>query len=164
MTIFFRKYTESDFETLVCCMEKLNDSVAATDPLGRSRRLSAFGERYTAKLITKISQNSGLILFACDRKKVVGCVAGIIERQTRDNLLECVPTRAGRVLELYVKLGYRNRSIGTQLMKRMEEYFIENECDVVKVEVFKPNRKAHKFYHQLDYQDRIVDLMKLLKH
>lgn len=164
MMISFREYAESDFAVLVSCMEKLNDSVAATDPLKRGRRLSGLGKRYTKKLIRKVNKKSGLILFACDRERVVGCIAGIIERQTQDNLLQCVPTRAGRVLELYVESGYRNRGIGRQLMKRIEKYFIQNGCDVVRVKVFGPNRGAHTFYQELDYQDRTIDLMKLLKY
>lgn len=47
-------------------------------------------------------------------------------------------------------------------MEKMEEYFGENGCDVARVEVFEPNVKTHSFYRKLGYQDRNIDMMKIL--
>ena len=66
------------------------------------------------------------------------------------------------MIELYLEEGSRGKGIGTRLMKMMEEYFRQNNCDVSKVEVFAPNIKAHNFYRELGYQDRAIDMTKIL--
>jgi ribosomal protein S18 acetylase RimI-like enzyme len=163
MKISLKKYTEEDFADLVRCIEQLHDVIIEMDNLRRCRRMQAFGKNYTKRLIGKINRNHGLVLFACDPERIIGCIAGIIEKQSRENLLECVPTKAGRILELFVAEQHRNRGIGKRLMRKMEEYFKQNSCDVIRVDVFGPNKKASKFYRTLDYQNRAVDLIKLIR-
>lgn len=141
-------------------MEHLQDYLISVDTLKRLRRLPAYGGRYTRALISKVKKNKGLILLAYNDRDIAGCIAGIIERQSKDNLLECVPTKVGRVLELVVFEGYRRQGLGGKLMKRMETYFRRNGCDTIRVEVFEPNRKARGFYHRSGYQDRVVDIIK----
>lgn len=163
MNIKFRKYEESDFAALARCMEELQDFLKAIDPLHRSRRLARYGKSYTDNLVRKINKHNGLIILACDQGKVIGCIAGVLEKQTKDNLLECVPTKSGRVEELFVQDEYRNHGVGRELMNRMEDYFRKNGCSVVRVAVFAPNMAAHRFYLALDYQDRTVNMIKLLE-
>jgi GNAT superfamily N-acetyltransferase len=145
-------------------MEELQDFVAATDPHKRLRRLKEYGERYTERLLKHIEEKEGLILFAYDQDKVVGCIAGIIEHQSADGLLEVVPTKSGGwIVELYVEESHRSRGMGTMLMKAMEDYFRQNGCTIVQVEAFAPNKLAHDFYLGQDYQDRSMFMLKLLE-
>ena len=53
--------------------------------------------------------------------------------------------------------------IGKKLMSKMESYFRKKKCDVICVEVFDPNKAAHNFYKKLHYQNRSIDMIKLLK-
>jgi GNAT superfamily N-acetyltransferase len=164
MTITLKRYDEADRADLVRCMEELQDFVAATDPHKRLRRLKEYGERYTERLLQNIEKNDGLILFACDEGKIVGCIAGIVQRQTEDSLLEVVPTKSGGwILELFVRESHRKSGIGTMLMRGMEDYFKKNECTIVQVEVFAPNRSAHDFYLGHEYEDRSMFMLKLLE-
>ncbi len=163
MKIIFKHYRESNFEDLEKCIEKLQDFLVDIDPLKRLRRLPAYSENYTKNLIKKIFKQDGLIILAYNKEKIVGYIAGIIEKQSKDNLLECISTKPGRILELFVLDSYRGFTLGKQLMQRMEDYFKKNGCDVVRVEVFVPNKNAHNFYQKLDYCDRVIDMIKLLK-
>jgi len=163
MEITFKQYRESNLEDLERCMEKLQDFLVSIDSLKRLRRPPAFGKNYTKNLIKKISKQQGLIILAYDKEKIVGCIAGVIEKQSKDNLLECIPTKSGRILELFVLGGYRGLRLGKRLMQRMEDYFKKNKCDIVRVEVFVPNKNTHNFYQKLDYSDRAIDMIKLLK-
>ena len=86
-----------------------------------------------------------------------------IETQSKNNLFECVPTKSGRILELFILDSYRGLRLGKKLMQQMENYFKKNNCDIVRVEVFVPNKNAHNFYEKLDYSDRVIDMIKLLK-
>ena len=163
MKITFQNYKESNFDDLKLCLEKLQDFVVELDPLKRLRRPSTFGKKYTQNLVKKISKQNGEIILAKDKKKIVGFVVGVIEKQPKSDLLECIPTKSGRVSELFVSDKYRGCGIGKQLMQRMEKYFKSKKCDVIRIEVFAPNIDAHKFYQQMGYDDRAIHLIKKIK-
>lgn len=163
MNISFKAYKKEDFEDLKRCMEKLQDFLARIDPLKRLRRAPNYGKKYTKKLVNKISKQNGLIILAHDKEKIVGCIAGFIEKQSKGDFLECVPTKPGRVLELFVLDSHRGFGVGKKLMKSMEDYFKKKKCTAVRVEVFSPNEKAHEFYKRLNYNDRTTDMIKVLK-
>ena len=160
MKIQIRRYRNSDFEELVRCVEELQDFIVNIDSLKRCLRLPAYGKKYVSLLIKKVHRSSGIILLAEYKQEVIGCVVGIIEKQTKDNLLECVPTKAGRILELFVSPNYRSRGIGKLLINKLEHYFNKSKCDVVRVKVFQPNKIAHNFYYKLNYHDRVIDMIK----
>ncbi|MDD4984063.1 MAG: GNAT family N-acetyltransferase [Candidatus ainarchaeum sp.] len=163
MEIIFKEYKETDFKDLALCMERLQDYVVVIDPLKRLHRLKNKGEFYTNNLIKKINKGNGRIILAYDKKKIIGCIAGIIEKHTKDDLLECIPSKIGRILELFVSGDYRGHDIGKKLMTKMEDYFKEKKCDTLRVEVFVPNQGAHSFYKKLGYHDRMVDMIKPIK-
>lgn len=163
MKIKFRRYQKNDFKELDQCMVQLQDFIVKLDPLKRLRRTSKYSPQYSHKIIEKITEYDGVIFLAYDNKKIVGCIVGIIEIQSEKNLLECVPTRAGRIVELFVSSKYRSHGIGRQLMRKMENYMRKKKCDVICIEVFEPNKAAHNFYKKLHYQDRAIDMIKLLK-
>ncbi len=163
MKITFKLCNKSNLKDLERCMEKLQDFLVNIDPLKRLRKLPEYGKNYTNNLIKKIFKQEGLIILVYDKEKIVGCIAGIIEKQPKNNLLECIPTKPGRILELFVLDSYRGLGVGKKLMQKMEDYFKNNKCDVVRVEVFVPNKNAHNFYQNLDYSDSVVDMIKKLK-
>ncbi len=163
MKITFKQYKRSNLKDLEMCMENLQDFLIDIDPLKRLRRLPEYSKRYTKNLVKKTFKQNGLIILAYDKEKIVGCTAGNIEKQTKDNLLECIPTKQGRILELFVSDSYRNQGLGKRLMQKMETYFRKHKCDIIRIEVFAPNEKTHDFYQNLDYSDRFVDMIKKLK-
>ena len=138
------------------------DYIVVVDDLKRSRRLPEYGKSYTTALIKKVEKNHGFIFLADSKGKLIGLVAGIVEKQKKGDLLERVQTKAGRVLELFVSQNHRSKGIGEELMKKAEIYFKENKCNVVRVDVFSPNTRAHEFYKELGYSDRMIDMVKLL--
>ncbi|MFA5303674.1 MAG: GNAT family N-acetyltransferase [Candidatus Nanoarchaeia archaeon] len=162
MSILFKKYEESDFNNFVKCMEGLQDYIIGLDSLRILRKSENYGKAYTQNIIKKISKHEGIIILAYEQKKIVGCIAGIIEKQTKDDLLECIPMKDGRVLELFVSNEIRNKGIGKKLMKKVEDYFKRKKCDAIRIEVFEPNLLARKFYEKIGYAERIIDLIKKL--
>jgi ribosomal protein S18 acetylase RimI-like enzyme len=113
--------------------------------------------------LEKVAKQNGAIFFAEANGKVVGCIVGVVERQTKDELLECVPTKRGIILELFVDSKHRRKGIGQMLMNKMEDYLQQAGCDIVRVEVFVPNKVAHEFYKKLNYHDRDIDMIKELQ-
>jgi ribosomal protein S18 acetylase RimI-like enzyme len=155
-----RKYQKSDFNELVGSMIQLQDYLISIDPLKLLHRPPEYGERYTKNLIKKINKNEGRIFLAQLNDEIVGCIAGIIEKQSKNDLLELIPKKSGRILELIVSYKHRDKGIGKELMKHIEDYFIKKKCDFVRVEVFEPNHAAINFYQKLTYNRRITDMIK----
>ncbi len=162
--ISFKKYEKRNFNDVVWLMEAFQDHIVSLDTLKKQRRLPEYGKRYTADLAKKITREKGLFLLAIDEKKIVGFTAGVIEKQSKENLLECLPTKIGRVLELFVTAQYRGQGLGEKLMHKMEEFFKKNKCDAISVEAFAPNVAARAFYKKLRYSERSVQLLKILSY
>lgn len=156
-------YQKKYFADLVNCMEQLQDSLIEIDDLKRLCRRPGYGKSYTKNLLKKVERNHGNIIMAIDNGKVIGCAAGIIGKQEKRNLLECVPTRAGLLLELFVSKEYRSQGVGAKLLKSMEQFFKKNNCTVIFIGVFAPNKLARNFYQKHGYADRLIDQIKILK-
>jgi len=163
MGITFKQYIETDFNDLALCMERLQDFIVGIDSLKRLHKPPTFGKKYTTNLVKDVTKQNGLIILAYDGKKIIGCIAGFIEKQTKRDLIECIPTTVGRIPELFVSEQYRGNDIGKKLMQRMEAYFKKNNCDVIRINVFAYNKNAQKFYQKLDYSDRVVNMIKVIK-
>lgn len=160
--ITIKQFEPEDKKTLFILIEELQDYLMQIDPMKRLRRLPGYGKKYIINLLKKIEQEEGIIFIANVADVPAGFIAGIIEEQNKDNLLECMPTKPGRVLELIVSKKQRGKNIGSLLMKKIEEYFQQKNCDVARVEVFEPNKLAHNFYKKLKYSDRVIDMIKKL--
>jgi ribosomal protein S18 acetylase RimI-like enzyme len=157
-----RKYSLSDKPYIVKLMEDFGDYLVNVDTMKRQRRMPEYGKWFTKRMLSLVNENNGVIYVAENNSQIVGFIAGMMTEQTEEELLECIPTKAGRVIELFVEESFRGTGIGTGLMEKVEEYFRKNGCDVSRVEVFEPNVKAHAFYRNLGYHDRSIDLMKKL--
>lgn len=162
MSIVIKKFQKRYFNDFDQCMIQLQDFLIVLDPLHRLRRTSDFSPGYAKSMIQKVEKHDGVIYLGYDGKKVVGCIVGVIEKSTVKNEFGSVPTKGGRIEELFVAEGYRSRGIGKKLMKKMETYMRKKKCTVVRVETFSPNTSAHNFYKSLGYSDRVIDLTKVL--
>lgn len=157
-----REYQESDRTAFVKLMEQLMDYIAAIDDLKRIRRMPEFGESYTQRTLQKVAEQHGIIYVAEVNGQIVGAVVGTMPEQTKEDQLEHVPSKFGEVLELVVEAGYRDKSVGTMLMSKLEEYFKENNCNISGVGVLVPNKNAHRLYCKLGYEDRSIYMTKNL--
>lgn len=163
MRIKIKKYQKNNVKDFDRCMIQLQDFLVKIDPLQRLRRAANYSPQYANNVINKVVKYDGVLFLAYDHQKIVGCIAAIIEKQSKKNLLELPPTKAGRILELFVWDEYRNLGLGKKLMAKAENYLRQKRCDVIRVEVFAPNKAAHNFYRQLNYQNRLIDMIKPLK-
>jgi len=162
MEVFVREYRPADKLQLIGLIEILQDFVVNIDPIRRLRRLPAFGEAYTEALFKRIGEQNGAIYLAQQDQGILGCIAGVIEDQSAEDLLGTIPSKSGRILELVVKEERRGQGIGSMLIKRMEDYFRLKGCDSIRVEVNVPNTDAREFYAREQYSDRVIDMLKRL--
>lgn len=163
MDILIRNYLDSDKEFLVRCMMGMQAHVVDIDPIKKTRLAADFdAKQYVKNLSEKIEKNKGQIYIAEYGGKKVGCVAGIIKETAEIDIVDEIPCRAGRIIELFVEPDARGQNIGSRLIKKMEMYFCENRCDVTELGVFITNIAARKLYHRLGYMDRNVEMCKKL--
>lgn len=158
-----RKYCKNDFSDLVSCVEKLQDYIISIDNLWINIRKQDYGIDYVNRLIKLVKGKQGIIYLVYNDKVPVWCMVGIIEYSDENDSFEIIPLKIGRVQELYVDDKCRWKWIWKQLMKIAEDYFLEQSCNIIKLEVFAPNKLAKDFYYKLDFNDRMVDLCKVLK-
>lgn len=163
MEIKIREYKNSDFNELLKANENLIDHMIKLDKLKRIRRLPSYGKSYTKNLLLKVKKNDGIIFVAEYNKKFIGFIAGFIEKQSKEELLECIPTKIGKVEDLFVYSEYRSKNLGKILMKNIESYFKKKKCDVIRLHVFALNSRAHEFYKRLLYHDRQISMLKRIK-
>ncbi|MBS3168502.1 GNAT family N-acetyltransferase, partial [Candidatus Woesearchaeota archaeon] len=148
---------------LIKCMEELQDYLVKIDPLKREIRKPEYGKNYVLNLLKEVNKNKGIIYLAFDKNKFVGCVAGNIKNTTKNQELDCIKTRIGRILELVIFPEYRGKGLSNILMKKIEDYLIKEKCNVIKIEVMAYNKIAYNLYKKYNYEDRMIDLIKVLK-
>jgi len=124
--------------------------------------MTEYGADYTRRILETVRKNQGAVYIAERQGEAIGLIAGIIAQQSKEELLECVLSKDGVVLELFVDARHRRQKVGTALMRRMEAYFRKKGCNASRVEVFEPNVKAHKLYGKLGYVDRVIFMTKKL--
>lgn len=161
-TILIKKYSVEDKKLLIQFIEELQDYLVKIDPLKRLCRPPEYGENYIDNLLTKIKGKNGVVFIARVGNSPAGFIAGTIKEQD-ENDIDCIPTKSGRVEELIVSEKFRGQKVGSLLMNKIEEYFQQQNCDIVRIEVFEPNVSAHNFYYKLGYNDRAIDMIKILK-
>lgn len=159
--MLIREYDAKDRKNLIALVENFQDYLVGIDPLHRLRRERAYGKYYTQKMLNEVRKD-GKLFVAEDSGKLVGFIAGVVQKQPKSDLLQTVPTRPGRITELYLESAYRGKGQGALLMEKIEEWLKSKGCDILLVEVFDPNKGAHSFYHKRGYADRSIDLIKRL--
>jgi ribosomal protein S18 acetylase RimI-like enzyme len=140
----------------------MHDYLVAHDPMKRLRHQPDYGPTFTKELIDQVSENQGKIYIAQNHTTPIGFVAGFIETQSDDNLLEVIPTKLGVITDIFVNESNRTSGVGKLLITEIETYLKSAGCDSLWLNVnsFNP---AHNFYQKQGYQDRQIGMLKMIK-
>lgn len=157
-----KAYQKNSFVDLDNCMVQLMDYIIKIDPLHLCRRAPKYSPQYAKNLLKKVKDNKGTIFLAYENTNITGCIVGIVEKQSKADLLENKPMKVGRILELVVLDQYRGQGIGQMLMKKMEKCLKDKKCKYIRVDVFAPNKNARGFYRKFHYHERALDLLKVI--
>ncbi|MEL7123357.1 MAG: GNAT family N-acetyltransferase [Bacteroidota bacterium] len=156
------KTYDGNRKALVKFLEDLQDHVIKIDPLNRFVRLPAYGETYTDEIFEEVIKRNGKILFAEQNGVPIGVIVGIIDELPEQDLLGCIPSKMGTIVQLFVEDKYRGKHVGSLLIEEIEKYFKNQGCDVVYVGTLKSNIKAREFYNKKGYCNRIIEMMKII--
>lgn len=155
-----RPYRSMDVASLFRMMEEFQDHLVGMDTFRMLRRGPNFGRSYTLRMLRRVRMHQGVVFVAESSGRVVGWVAGIRLRQTKADLLEYVPMRRARVIELFVDDAFRGQGIGTLLLSKIETYFRKRGCNRLELEVYAFNDVAHGFYQKMGYRNLAIDMQK----
>lgn len=153
----------SEYETaateMLCELQK---RIVSLDDKNIQRFDDEYRQKYLSYVLQLINLHDGKIYLAINNNKVIGLVAGYIEEKDEEDKLTNRCPKRGVVSELVVNEKQRGNGIGKVLLKRMEQYFVDKQCEYVSINVFSANTNALKFYELCDYEIRNVELLKKL--
>ena len=164
MDAYIREYTEKDTPFIKSSFENLHDYVVSIDPIKRVRKMPGYLEIYFGKFINNIKTNQGNIYISEIQGKPMGFIGGFVaDKQSKENLLEVVPSQLGIISDIYLIPAFRGKKIGGKLMKQMERYLIANNCDAIWVDTNGFNEQALRLYKSIGFSEREVGLIKIVK-
>lgn len=155
------RYSECYAEDVKDLLVELQAYIADLDREKYNIVTDAFRESYFEKTMLEVRSHAGAVFLAKEQERIVGLVVGIINNEAEISDCFCAPKR-GRITELVVSKHARHSGIGQALLERMEQYFRENGCKGILIDVFAYNEQAIGFYDSKGYFPRSFELMKHL--
>ena len=110
-----------------------------------------------------VEKNNGKCFLAIENDKAIGLVMGIISEYDKYDYLDYKCPKRGIVTELVISKNYRGCGIGNLLLSKIENYFKDNDCKIIKIDVFAYNDNAIKFYEKNGYHSRMICDIKILE-
>ena len=155
-----REYIDNDLTFLQDSLVKLNNYIAATDPLKRIYTSDDFKKIYTEDVLDRVHKQNGIIYICIIEGIPVGFIAGIIEKPSPVERTCSIAATDGRIIELFLEEKFRGTNIAQALMQKMEEFFKRAGCNLVWIDVFNYNEIAKKFYSKCGYETRNIEICK----
>jgi ribosomal protein S18 acetylase RimI-like enzyme len=162
MAVIIRDYQPADRPALVRLLEQLQDFQAALDETRHMRRLPEYGELYAAETLAQVARQHGTIYLAEENGEVLGCIVGYIREATPGMRAAIDWTRAGYIDDLVVREDSRSKGVGALLIKQLEDYFRQHQCQVVGVDALSANSGAVNFYARRGYRQRLTFMQRPL--
>lgn len=159
-----RKYRTEDSEALIGLCQEFGLYMQSLDKPHLDLMIvkDDYGKELLERTLANAEANQGVIYVAEIEDKVVGFIAGIIKTLGEEPDDDCKVHKMGRVSELFVTQSARGQGIGKELMQVLLDYFTNQSCYKVNIEVFAPNQDAYDFYKKLGFQARNYDLVKVI--
>ncbi|MFZ2189208.1 MAG: GNAT family N-acetyltransferase [Candidatus Magasanikiibacteriota bacterium] len=164
MNLTIEKYTIKNRISLMKLIDEFQDYLISIDDFKRLVKKSGFCTKYFANIIKISKLNNGVIYLAKDNNGLaIGYVVGIIKKENVvESLLHKNQEKIGRVIDLFVSENYRGQKVGYKLLNYIEKYFKTKKCDLIRIEVYAPNKKAHEFYKKCGYLNESIDVVKFI--
>ncbi len=103
-----------------------------------------------------INKNNGKCYLAIENNQVVGLIMGIVPSYSKFDYLDYLCPKRGIITELIVTKKAQQKGIGEKLINKLENYFKDNNCEYVLVDVFAYNNSGIKFYNKNGYHPRMI--------
>ena len=157
------EYEEKYLEDVRDLLVELEEYIVSID----EDHLDQVGKDYREKMalvdLEEVKNNNGKCYLAIEDGKAIGVIMGIIRKWEERDYLDYKCPKNGVVTELIVTKKTRSSGVGTLLVEKMEEYFKEQDCEYVSIDVFAYNTNALKFYSKFGYHPRMINTIRKIK-
>ncbi len=157
------EYEEKYLEDVRDLLVELEEYIVSID----EDHLDQVGKDYREKMalvdLEEVKNNNGKCYLAIEDGKAIGVIMGIIRKWEERDYLDYKCPKNGVVTELIVTKKTRSSGVGTLLVDKMEEYFKEQDCEYVSIDVFAYNTNALKFYSKFGYHPRMINTIRKIK-
>lgn len=156
------EYSDKYLEDVRDLLVELEEYIVSIDKDELDQLHPEYREKMAILDLEEVRAWNGKCYLAIEDDKAIGLIMGIIPGYDEYDYLDYKCPKRGEITELVVSNKVRSKGIGRELMKVMEDYFKENSCEYVLVDVFAYNDKAINFYEKSGYHPRmLVDIKKL---
>lgn len=152
------KYLEDVRDLLV----ELEEYILSIDKDELDQLHPEYREKMAILNLEEVKKYEGKCYIAVEKGHAIGLIMGTIPPYDEYDYLDYKCPKRGEITELIVTKKVRSKGIGKALITKLEDYFKEEKCEWVKVDVFAYNENAIKFYNKNNYHSRmLVDIKKL---
>lgn len=140
-------------------LEELQEYIISIDPYHFNIMNDDYKEKIYEKDMDEVQKYNGKIYLALDSNQIVGLIIGVIRKPLIEFDYERL-NNMGEVIELIVTKKTRSKGIGYQLLDKMENYFKEQNCNTINIDVFGYNDIGQNFYFKNGYHNRMMTVSK----
>jgi len=150
------EYSEKYLEDVRDLLTELEEYLVSIDQDDLDRVHPEYHEKMALIDLLDVKDNNGKCYLAVENNKAIGLIMGTIPDYSEYDYLDYKCPKRGVITELIVTKKIRSKGIGKALMKKMEEYFKNEGCDYILVDIFAYNDNALKFYFKEGYHLRMT--------
>jgi ribosomal protein S18 acetylase RimI-like enzyme len=123
----------------------------AAEQLQYGSHLRVEANRETIRIDLARHVASETVLVACEEE-----VVGFVSFEMADGVFE-ERVRRGRIQNLYVEPGWRDRGVGSALLEAAETALEDAGAEAIVVEAMAPNERARRLYERRGYEPHRVE-------
>ena len=154
------EYEDKYLEDVKDLLVELEEYILSID----KDNLDQLHEEYRDKMalldLEEINKYNGKCYLAIENNKAIGLIMGCIPPYDEYDYLDYKCPKRGEITELIITKKIRSKGIGTKLMNKMEEYFKNEGCEYILVDVFGYNEIGINFYQKEGYHTRMLTMLK----
>ena len=154
------EFKDEYLEDIKDLLVELEEYIVSIDKDELDRIHPDYREKMSELDLDNISNYNGKCYLYVQDNKAIGLIMGTIPPYNEYDYLDYKCPKRGEITELIVTKKVRSKGIGNLLIKRMEQYFKENGCEYIIVDVFEYNEIGKNFYKNQDYHTRMETMIK----
>lgn len=161
MEIKIRKFSDSDYNKIVCLVDDFQNYIVSID---QKKIVKPFDskedcKKYLDQLIDDTAKKKGAFYIAESQGEIVGFIQGIID--DNEDTLYSLSHKSGAhgwIGEVYVDSSYRGQGIARLLIDKIILYFKEMNCSGVRLSIMANNENAHNVYSKIGFYERGIEM------
>ena len=154
------EYEDKYLEDVKDLLVELEEYIVSIDKDNLDQVHSEYRDKMAIIDLEKVKNYNGKCYLAIENDKAVGLIMGCIPPYEEYDYLDYKCPKRGEITELIVTSKIRSKGIGNMLISKMEDYFKNEGCEYVLVDVFAYNIIGVNFYNKCGYHSRMYTNIK----